>query len=179
MSHQVLKQLPQADSISSITIAGASAGLIQVDMLLFLTKLIFKTSSILSPSKYVGLCFNVFTIICNGKFTVSQARGGGVYSTPIFKLRLKNSKSKMSTNKCFFFWDFCINNSFPSDIHCLSDGIGEDTNAGGRQSYDLLNQFEIIENKPRFAAKKTSQEQFHTSPGQLDLVDFSGGWELL
>ena len=62
MSHQVLKQLPQADSISSITIAGASAGLIQVDMLLFLTKLIFKTSSILSPSKYVGLCFNVFTI---------------------------------------------------------------------------------------------------------------------
>ena len=102
MSHQVLKQLPQADSISSITIAGASAGLIQVDMLLFLTKLIFKTSSILSPSKYVGLCFNVFTIICNGKFTVSQARGGGVYSTPIFKLRLKISKSKMSTKKCFF-----------------------------------------------------------------------------
>ena len=29
-SHQVLKQLPQPDSISSITIAGASAGLIQV-----------------------------------------------------------------------------------------------------------------------------------------------------
>ena len=81
--------------------------------------------------------------------------------------------------RVFFFWNFCINNSFPPDIHCFSDGIGEDTNAGRRQSYDLLNQFEIIENKPRFAAKKTSQEQFHTSPGQLDLVDFSGGWELL
>ena len=33
ISPQVLKQLPQPDSISSITIAGASAGLIQVDHL--------------------------------------------------------------------------------------------------------------------------------------------------
>ena len=35
ISPQVLKQLPQPDSISSITIAGASAGLIQVDHLFF------------------------------------------------------------------------------------------------------------------------------------------------
>ena len=39
ISPQVLKQLPQPDSISSITIAGASAGLIQVDHLFFLRSL--------------------------------------------------------------------------------------------------------------------------------------------
>ena len=39
ISPQVLKQLPQPDSISSITIAGASAGLIQVDHLFFFAEL--------------------------------------------------------------------------------------------------------------------------------------------
>ena len=108
-----------------------------------------------------------------------SGKGGGCIFDPNIQVETWKFKVQNVHKEVFFFWDFCINNSFPSDIHCLSDGIGEDTNAGGRQSYDLLNQFEIKENKLRFAAKKTSQEQFHTSPGQLDLVDFSGGWELL
>ena len=86
-----------------------------------------------------------------------------------------------------------LNNNccFPPDIHCVSDGTGEDPDAGQRQSvWPRLSlvwprlglvwpRLSLTKNLPRCADRQTSQEQCPTSPDLLDLGGSSEGSESL